>query len=640
MAIQIQFRRDTAANWATANSVLAQGEFGLNLDTSQLKIGDGTTHWTGLAYMSIAVAVTLATPRNIGLSGAVVGTGTAFDGSAAINIPITSVDLTAAAMSGVLGTTHLGSGVANSTTILYGDQTYKIAPVGTTNLGESANATVVSLTSSSGSGNTILTANSTAAGVTTAADYTRLVNTSGTNTGDQATNLAETSNTIAISITSSTGTTASILTANTTKAGVTTSADYNRLVNTSGTNTGDQTTVSGNAGTATNISGGATSKIVYQTAASTTGFITTVNSGVLVTDGSGVPTISTTLPSVLSIPDPRGTSSVAISAAGTTQGGATALTNDYNVITTCAAGAGVVLQTPAANKVVTVLNKGAAACFVYPPSSTAIDVLANNIPIQLPPGSAVTFIGRSATVWDSTIGRLTNAASQVARAYAECVVNPATGVNFESGFYFAATGTGAGWSTSATLPNAITGGAVGILTAACGTVATNVAYMGTGNSLGLTFTMGSGIAVYESRLCVETLSTGTDRYTMYVGFSSDTSGAPSSGCFFRYVDNVNTGKWQCVTRIGGTETTADSGIIVAASSTVMNKFRIEVNAAASSVAFYYNGALVATSINNIPTGTNRECGFGNFFLKSVGTTNSNIFACDYAEATMNFTTPR
>ncbi|MBY0325923.1 MAG: hypothetical protein K2Q30_03315 [Gemmataceae bacterium] len=50
MAIQIQIRRDTAANWTSVNPILAEGEFGLETDTNQLKIGDGVLAWTALAY--------------------------------------------------------------------------------------------------------------------------------------------------------------------------------------------------------------------------------------------------------------------------------------------------------------------------------------------------------------------------------------------------------------------------------------------------------------------------------------------------------------------------------------------------------------------------------------------------------------
>lgn len=48
MSQTIQLRRDTAANWASANPVLAQGEMGVVLDDFSYKIGDGTTAWNAL----------------------------------------------------------------------------------------------------------------------------------------------------------------------------------------------------------------------------------------------------------------------------------------------------------------------------------------------------------------------------------------------------------------------------------------------------------------------------------------------------------------------------------------------------------------------------------------------------------------
>jgi hypothetical protein len=50
MASQIQLRRDTAANWTSANTVLAQGEFAIETDTGLAKVGNGTTAWTSLPY--------------------------------------------------------------------------------------------------------------------------------------------------------------------------------------------------------------------------------------------------------------------------------------------------------------------------------------------------------------------------------------------------------------------------------------------------------------------------------------------------------------------------------------------------------------------------------------------------------------
>jgi hypothetical protein len=50
MSVRIQLRRDSAANWSATNPILAQGEPGLNIDTGQIKIGDGTTAWNSLSY--------------------------------------------------------------------------------------------------------------------------------------------------------------------------------------------------------------------------------------------------------------------------------------------------------------------------------------------------------------------------------------------------------------------------------------------------------------------------------------------------------------------------------------------------------------------------------------------------------------
>lgn len=55
MANKIQIRRDTAANWTTANTVLSLGEPGYETDTKRRKTGDGTTAWTSLAYDDAAL---------------------------------------------------------------------------------------------------------------------------------------------------------------------------------------------------------------------------------------------------------------------------------------------------------------------------------------------------------------------------------------------------------------------------------------------------------------------------------------------------------------------------------------------------------------------------------------------------------
>jgi hypothetical protein len=50
VAVKIQLRRDTVANWISANPILAQGEVGVELDTEKAKLGDGASGWNSLSY--------------------------------------------------------------------------------------------------------------------------------------------------------------------------------------------------------------------------------------------------------------------------------------------------------------------------------------------------------------------------------------------------------------------------------------------------------------------------------------------------------------------------------------------------------------------------------------------------------------
>ena len=118
MANRIQLRRDGAQQWANVNPILAQGELGIEIDTSRLKIGDGVTSWNSLKYErpletesntantlvkrdadgnfeagaitasiigNAATATRLANARAIALGGDMSGSGT-FDGSSNLTI--------------------------------------------------------------------------------------------------------------------------------------------------------------------------------------------------------------------------------------------------------------------------------------------------------------------------------------------------------------------------------------------------------------------------------------------------------------------------------------------------------------------------------------------------------------------------
>ena len=49
--IKFQLRRDTAANWTASNPVLYAGEPGIETNTGQMKLGDGTHTWNQLQYV-------------------------------------------------------------------------------------------------------------------------------------------------------------------------------------------------------------------------------------------------------------------------------------------------------------------------------------------------------------------------------------------------------------------------------------------------------------------------------------------------------------------------------------------------------------------------------------------------------------
>jgi len=49
-AAQIRFRRGTAAEWASINPVLLQGEPGFEINTGKVKIGNSVNAWNDLPY--------------------------------------------------------------------------------------------------------------------------------------------------------------------------------------------------------------------------------------------------------------------------------------------------------------------------------------------------------------------------------------------------------------------------------------------------------------------------------------------------------------------------------------------------------------------------------------------------------------
>tara|TARA_B110000967_G_C18901869_1_gene576299 strand:+ start:11880 stop:12746 length:867 start_codon:yes stop_codon:yes gene_type:complete len=95
-----------------------------------------------------------------------------------------------------------------------------------------------------------------------------------------------------------------------------------------------------------------------------------------------------------------------VTAAGTTQGDATAVTKTYNIVTTASANQGVKLPTAATGVRVTVYNSTSALIKIYPNTSDAIDDGSANAPITLRPNKVKEYIAISVSQWNTVIDDL------------------------------------------------------------------------------------------------------------------------------------------------------------------------------------------------------------------------------------------
>jgi len=92
-----------------------------------------------------------------------------------------------------------------------------------------------------------------------------------------------------------------------------------------------------------------------------------------------------------------------VTAAGTTQGTATALTKTYNIVQTATANQGVVLPDASTGVKITVYNSTSVNIKVYPASSESIDGGSLDAPVVVRPDNVVDLIATSATSWQSLL---------------------------------------------------------------------------------------------------------------------------------------------------------------------------------------------------------------------------------------------
>ncbi len=200
-----------------------------------------------------------------------------------------------------------------------------------------------------------------------------------------------------------------------------------------------------------------------------------------------------------------------------------------------------------------------------------------------------------------------------------------------------------GWnlmSTNAVLPtNATENGHPGI----CGNIATSANPAGimltttTGPAAVRPFILGGGAMSVTWLIKVATLSTGTNTFTLRCGLGDTLSGADhANGTYFEYTNSLNSGNWVGKTSSASSRSSANSSNAV---STSWVKLRIDVNAAATSVAFFVDGVQIANSplATNIPTAAVAPfiC-----VTRSAGTIAANSVLIDLFMLTQTLTTPR
>lgn len=117
---QIQLRRAAASSWTSVNPILALGEVGIETDTRKLKVGDGSTQWTGLSYTVVAWSDVSGKP-------AVIASG-ATQADARTAIGLGSVDNTSDATKNAAAVTLTNKTLTNPTVNAY---TEGVVTVGT-----------------------------------------------------------------------------------------------------------------------------------------------------------------------------------------------------------------------------------------------------------------------------------------------------------------------------------------------------------------------------------------------------------------------------------------------------------------------------------------------------------------------------
>jgi hypothetical protein len=148
------------------------------------------------------------------------------------------------------------------------------------------------------------------------------------------------------------------------------------------------------------------------------------------------------------------------------------------------------------------------------------------------------------------------------------------------------------------------------------------------------FQLGGGAIYLNWVIKLNTLSTGTNTYTLYIGMSATQGAEPVDGVYFLYTNGVNSGNWVCKTSKASTRTAINTS--TAATTSYVN-LGIQINAAGTSAQYFINGVSAGTNVTNLPTAA---ISAGMDFVWSAGTTVAGSLEVDLFYMTQVLTTAR
>jgi len=202
-----------------------------------------------------------------------------------------------------------------------------------------------------------------------------------------------------------------------------------------------------------------------------------------------------------------------------------------------------------------------------------------------------------------------------------------TSVNFATSI----SGTGA----TAVINDTVDLGTFGVGQFQTGTTTTGraAAYFSSGTTTDHVLRLGQGVTTVEGKIRVPTLSTVSEEFDIFFGFSDNAAVVNPTNLVAFVYDRNSSVNWRYITG-NGTNTSNNSTTAVPANT--WTRLKVEVNAAGNSVTFYIDGTSIGTVATTIPT-TELYVNYG--IYKSAGSTNRNADV-DYIAQQIDLTTPR